>query len=72
MILDSLLHPTPSLRGSSGHSKVVDENQVDLEDGVLPTDVVQMVHEDYWAKFDDLRWVFFREATQVFLLLRLE
>ena len=29
----------------------------------LPSDVLDEVVEEYWAKYDDLRWAFFREAA---------
>lgn len=32
-------------------------------EGVLPLDVLKMAYEEYWAKYDDLRWAFFREAV---------
>jgi U3 small nucleolar RNA-associated protein 19 len=63
ILINRLLRPTPSLRGRSSAGEIVPENQVDLVDGMLPSDVVKMAHEDYWAKYDDLRWGFFREVT---------
>jgi U3 small nucleolar RNA-associated protein 19 len=43
--------------------KIVVENQVDEDEGVLPEDAASTVQEDFWAKYDDLRWAFFREAV---------
>jgi U3 small nucleolar RNA-associated protein 19 len=42
---------------------MVENYQVDEAEGVLPQDVAQTVQEDFWAKYDDLRWAFFREAV---------
>lgn len=76
LIITALLDPKPSLRGarsrdSSSASSSSDQsswnvkadNQVELEDGVLPSDVAELVVDEYWAKYDDIRWAFFREAT---------
>ena len=77
IILRSLLSPSPSLRGakatetSEGSSRsssapiwaINEENQVDDEETVTPEDVLDAVQEEYWAKYDDLRWAFFREAS---------
>lgn len=68
-VLRFLLDPQPSLRGSKpapapGMERgAVPSNQVDLAPGVLPDDVVQLAHAQFWAPYDDLRWVFFREAA---------
>lgn len=75
LILRYLFNPIDSLRGakpvsstSASTSKpqskwsVVAKNQVSDEEGVLPADVLEKVQEDYWAKYDDLRWAFFKEA----------
>jgi len=43
--------------------KTVAEYQVEDDEGVLPEDVANTVQEDFWAKYDDLRWAFFREAV---------
>jgi U3 small nucleolar RNA-associated protein 19 len=66
LLIRHLLFPTPSLRGSKVHKgqlKTVEDNQVEEDEGVLPDDVAQTVQEDFWAKYDDLRWAFFREAV---------
>jgi U3 small nucleolar RNA-associated protein 19 len=60
------LFPSPSLRGAKvqkGSLRIVADNQVEDDEGVLPEDVAQTVQEDFWAKYDDLRWAFFREAV---------
>ena len=73
-ILRALMSPPPSLRGAKPASSsasnttneawIVDEDaQIDEEDCVLPADVLEAAHEEYWAKNDDIRWVFFKEAT---------
>ena len=71
LILRHLLHPTSSMRGATARtasSSTADKwemksaNQVDELDGILPTDVLKTAMEEYWAKYDDLRWMFFREA----------
>ncbi|ORY23793.1 CBF/Mak21 family-domain-containing protein [Naematelia encephala] len=74
MVLQYLLSPSPTLRGASLRSassstdleqkwEIVQDNQIDLDEGILPPDVLEMVHSEYWAKYDDLRWIFFREAA---------
>lgn len=70
ILLRHLLTPTPSLRGaraspgsSSSTPFKIDEDNQEGEDGVLPPDVVEAVHEEYWAKYDDLRLFFFRETS---------
>lgn len=75
-ILTATLDPEPSMRGaqvrdrsaasSSTHTSpwtIDSESQIDLESGILPDDVTQLLAEEYWAKYDDLRWAFFREAA---------
>lgn len=72
IILDALIYPTESLRGASprkvGSSStssqwiVVPAHQVSEDAGVLPQDVIALVVDDFWAKYDDLRLLFFREA----------
>lgn len=78
LILRSLFSPLPSLRGakpaSSGSEDkwAVNENaQVDEEEGVLPQDISESVDEDFWAKYDDIRWAFFKESAYVNLPLTL-
>ena len=39
------------------------ESQVEEEEGVLPSDVIELVDEEFWAKYDDIRWAFFKEST---------
>ncbi|WWC58943.1 uncharacterized protein I303_101488 [Kwoniella dejecticola CBS 10117] len=70
LILDLLFNPRPSLRGAKPKSsgggggwKIVEVNQVDEDDGVLPIDVAQIVVDDFWAKYDDIRWAFFKESS---------
>jgi U3 small nucleolar RNA-associated protein 19 len=69
IILRALLAPTPSLRGakprgSSTASRwlVEQEVQVEEEEGVLPADIIESVDEEFWAKYDDIRWALFKEA----------
>jgi len=66
LVIRHLLFPTPSLRGSTVKKrslKTVAEYQVEDDESVLPEDVANTVQEDFWAKYDDLRWAFFREAV---------
>ena len=49
--------------GQSESWNVVQGNQVEEQEGILPSDVIQAIQEEYWAKFDDLRWMFFRETA---------
>jgi len=66
LVIRHLLFPSASLRGSKvqkGSLKTVAEYQVEENEGVLPEDVANTVQEDFWAKYDDLRWAFFREAV---------
>jgi len=66
VLIRHLLFPTASLRGAKevkGSLKIVGDNQVEEDEGVLPEDVAETVQEDFWAKYDDLRWAFFREAV---------
>lgn len=60
IILNYLLDPPPSLRGADADTSLMPDNQ---GEGVLPLDVLKMAYEEYWAKYDDLRWAFFREAV---------
>jgi U3 small nucleolar RNA-associated protein 19 len=73
IILDALIYPTSSLRGASPRKSsssssslsrwiIVHANQVAEDAGVLPADVIALVVDDFWAKYDDLRLLFFREA----------
>jgi U3 small nucleolar RNA-associated protein 19 len=70
IVLRHLLAPSPSLRGarpaagssaSGARWATVAANQ-EGEDGVLPAEVAAEVVDEYWAKYDDLRIFFFREA----------
>ena len=70
MILRALFSPQPSLRGAkpaagkSGSKWAIDEDvQVEDEEGVLPADVQEVVDEEFWAKYDDIRWAFFKESA---------
>ena len=66
LVIRHLLFPSASLRGSKvqkGSLKTIAEYQVEEDEGVLPEDVANTVQEDFWAKYDDLRWAFFREAV---------
>lgn len=66
LLIRHTLFPTPSLRGSKevkGALRPDEENQVDLDEGVLPEDVATALQEGFWAQYDDLRWAFFREAS---------
>jgi U3 small nucleolar RNA-associated protein 19 len=76
LVINHLISPSPSLRGARSQTpaassssepvspwKVVAANQIDMEDGVLPPDVAKATVNDYLAKFDDLRWAFFKETT---------
>jgi U3 small nucleolar RNA-associated protein 19 len=79
ILLRSLLFPSDSLRGASRREPssssssssneatrvwtVVGRNQIDAPEGTLPADVVELVTDEFWAKYDDIRWAFFREAT---------
>ncbi|WWC67460.1 uncharacterized protein I206_101368 [Kwoniella pini CBS 10737] len=67
LILDLLFNPKSSLRGakpkSSGGWKIVEANQVEEDEGILPVDVAQIVVDDFWAKHDDIRWAFFKESS---------
>jgi U3 small nucleolar RNA-associated protein 19 len=73
ILLRALLFPSASLRGavqrktssSTGtiNWNIVAANQVDSAEGVLPNDAVNIVVTDFWAKYDDIRWAFFREAA---------
>nr|ODO00870.1 U3 small nucleolar RNA-associated protein 19 [Cryptococcus depauperatus CBS 7855] len=69
LILHYLIFPCPSLRGArpkkSAGWKVIAANQVEDEEGVLPEDVVKIAVDDFWARYDDIRWIFFKEAAQV-------
>lgn len=60
----------PSLRGakaapvdSSEKWEINDSAQVDEDEGVLPQDIIESVDEDFWAKYDDIRWAFFKESA---------
>lgn len=72
-MLNLFLNPVLSLRGasprtgasssqSSGQWAIVPAHQVQEDEGVLPGDVVELIVDDFWAKYDDLRWAFFRET----------
>jgi U3 small nucleolar RNA-associated protein 19 len=79
ILLRSLLFPSDSLRGASRREPpsssssssneatrvwtVVAQNQIDAPEGTLPADVAELVTDEFWAKYDDIRWAFFREAT---------
>ena len=70
LILRSLFAPVASLRGAAQAAagtgsrwKIDESSQCEEEEGVLPTDVVELLDEDFWAKYDDIRWMFFKEAT---------
>jgi U3 small nucleolar RNA-associated protein 19 len=70
LIVRQLLFPSASLRGAelskkSGTWKIVADNQIDLEEGVLPEVMIELVDQEFWAKYDDLRWAFFREASYI-------
>ena len=69
IILRALLAPTPSLRGAkpagdlTGSRWVINlDVQVEEEEGVLPPDIIETVDDEYWAKYDDIRWALFKEA----------
>ncbi|WRT65247.1 uncharacterized protein IL334_002190 [Kwoniella shivajii] len=66
LLLHSFFNPTCSLRGarpkSSGGWKTVAANQVEEDEGVLPSDVSKIIVDDFWAKYDDIRWAYFKEA----------
>ncbi|EIW68520.1 hypothetical protein TREMEDRAFT_74076 [Tremella mesenterica DSM 1558] len=62
LLLDAFFNPVASPRGAAA-GEVKQENQVELEDGVLSEDVISAI-ADYWAKYDDLRWIFFRETKR--------
>lgn len=73
IILDALIYPTSSMRGASPRKSssssssstrwiIVPAYQVAEDAGVLPADVITLVVDDFWAKYDDLRLLFFREA----------
>lgn len=71
ILLKHLLAPAQSLRGAKpapGSSSAgarwatVAANQ-EGEEGVLPAEVAAEVVDEYWAKYDDLRLFFFREAA---------
>jgi U3 small nucleolar RNA-associated protein 19 len=77
IVLDSLIYPSASLRGASARKaskasassssnstqwNIVPANQVGEAEGVLPADVITLVVDDFWAKYDDLRLLFFRET----------
>ena len=40
-----------------------DNAQVDEDEGVLPQDFIDSIDEDFWAKYDDIRWAFFKESA---------
>lgn len=65
-MLRSLFSPTNSLRGAKkikdGKWKVDPEVQADEEEGVLGAEVLTLLEEEYWAKYDDIRWAFFKES----------
>jgi U3 small nucleolar RNA-associated protein 19 len=72
-MLNLFFNPVSSLRGASprtgagssqnaGQWNIVPAHQVQESEGVLPADVVELVVDDFWAKYDDLRWAFFRET----------
>lgn len=78
ILLRSLLFPSDSLRGASRREPsssssssneanrlwtAVARNQIDAPEGTLPSDVVELVTDEFWAAYDDIRWAFFREAT---------
>ncbi|KAK6904254.1 hypothetical protein I203_107770 [Kwoniella mangroviensis CBS 8507] len=68
LILSLLFNPKASLRGAKPKSKgegwkIVEANQVEEDEGVLPPDVIKIVIDDFWAKYDDLRWAFFKESS---------
>ncbi|ORX36119.1 CBF/Mak21 family-domain-containing protein [Kockovaella imperatae] len=80
LILRAILEPSPSLRGakpahgSDGAASfrwTIDErNQAQDSVGTVPEDIIQTAHEDFWAKYDDLRWAFFREVPHILKFLR--
>ncbi|WWC87394.1 uncharacterized protein L201_002283 [Kwoniella dendrophila CBS 6074] len=68
LILNSLFNPKPSLRGSKQRKSgqgwiIVESNQVEDDSDVLPQDVIKIVVDDFWAKYDDIRWAFFKESA---------
>lgn len=70
LLLRACFNPAPSLRGAkqaaggSGSRWEVDQTtQCEDEDGLLPMDVIELLDEDFWAKYDDIRWMFFKEAA---------
>ena len=80
IMLDLFLNPVSSLRGASPRTaaassskgggapsawNIVPAHQVQEHEGVLPADVVELVVDDFWAKYDDLRWALFRETRYV-------
>ncbi|WVF70372.1 hypothetical protein IAT40_005162 [Kwoniella sp. CBS 6097] len=70
LILNYLYNPSPSLRGAKPKGngagwKVVVANQAGEEQNALPTDVAKIVVDDFWAKYDDIRWAFFRESANL-------
>ncbi|WVQ97540.1 hypothetical protein IAU59_004654 [Kwoniella sp. CBS 9459] len=70
LILHYLYNPSPSLRGAKSKTsgagwKVVAANQAEDEQGALPVDVAKIVVDDFWAKYDDIRWAFFKESANL-------
>ncbi|OCF39139.1 U3 small nucleolar RNA-associated protein 19 [Kwoniella heveanensis CBS 569] len=70
LLLHYLYNPSSSLRGAKPKNngagwKVVAANQVEDEQGVLPSDVAKIVVDDFWAKYDDIRWAFFKESANL-------
>ncbi|WVR04225.1 hypothetical protein IAU60_001225 [Kwoniella sp. DSM 27419] len=67
LILHYLFSPTASLRGAkakaAGGWRTIAANQVEEDEGVLPADVARIVVDDFWAKYDDIRWAFFKETA---------
>ncbi|WVW79002.1 hypothetical protein I302_100965 [Kwoniella bestiolae CBS 10118] len=68
LLLDLLFNPRASLRGAKPKTKgegwkIVQANQAEEEEGTLPSDVVKIVLDDFWAKYDDIRWAFFKETS---------
>lgn len=81
IMLNLFFNPVSSLRGASprtgagssqsaGQWNIVPAHQVQEDEGVLPADVVELVVDDFWAKYDDLRWAFFRETRYVYSAVR--
>ncbi|WWD21868.1 hypothetical protein CI109_106356 [Kwoniella shandongensis] len=71
LLLHYLIFPYTSLRGAKPKSskgwKTIAANQVEEDEGFLPPDVAKIVVDDFWAKYDDIRWAFFKEAANLIL-----